>query len=346
MINTHSNSLPYINTVPDKLPLTTLAFPVQSASLNFSFSELLFDFSALVISIERTRDELIVKAKIHDYAKLILVLQGQTTQDNAYFLTKNGYLTLKLEYESAEVDFVANSLIAIFALAGKSSVTLSSINLDLHLCFDLPPKQISELLKKRHIAYQLMVIENTTGKTFLLPKDYSSKDIENITFVYKAITEKYFSWHQAEVQIFVPATTEQLAKLSLTPIETRAFEPIECQKDVLNQCLFLGMRTTTLKDAVLKNFDSVKKEVAQNDGHLVDAVFISSVGEAIFEFSDAPKLPKSPWSSFIQDLISLENNLCDLLFEKYNKLAEASLSGLSEKEKQAIHPRKDQMELT
>lgn len=102
-----------------------------------------------------------------------------------------------------------------------------------------------------------------------------------------------------------------------------------------------------MKDAVLKNFDSVKKEVAQNDGHLVDAVFISSVGEAIFEFSDAPKLPKSPWSSFIQDLISLENNLCDLLFEKYNKLAAAaSLSGLSEEEKEAIHPRKDQMELT
>ncbi len=350
MINIQSNSLPSINVVPDKLPLATLAFPAQPASLNFSFSKLFFDFSAPVVSLERTianPSELIVKAKIDDYAKLILILQGQVTEDNTYFQTKSVSLVLEQDQESAEADFVTNSLIAIFALAGKLSVTLPSIILDLTLCFDLPPKQISELLKKRHIAYQIMVIEKANSKTLLLPKDYSGKDIENITFTYKAIMERQFSWHKAEVHVFMPATTEQLSNLPLKPvIETITFEPMEVQREVLNQTLFLGMRTTTLKDAVLKNFDSVKQEIAQNDGHLVDAVFISSVGEAIFEFPDAPRLPKLAWSSFIQDLISLENSLCDLLFEKYNLLAEASLSGLSEKEKQAIHPRKNQKELT
>jgi len=340
MINIQQNSLPSINVVPDKLPLATLAFPEQSTSLNFSFSKLLFDFSVSVISIERTIDQLIIKAKVNNYVKLILSLQGQVTEDNRHFQPKSISLALDQEQESAEADFVTNSLIAIFALADEVSITLPSINLKLSLCFDLPPKQISELLKKQHTAYKVMVIEKAIEKTFVLPKDYSGKDIENITFVYKAIVERCFSWHQAKVQVFMPATLEQLSKLPLKPIiETISFPPKKLEKEVLNQVISLGLQIITLKDAILKNFDSVKQEIAQNDGHLVDAVFISSVGEAIFEFPEAPRLPKPAWTNFVQDLISLEHKLCDLLAEKYNLLAEASLSSLSEEEKEAIHPR-------
>jgi hypothetical protein len=185
---------------------------VQSASLSFSLSELLFDFSAPVTSVESTVDKLIIKAKLNGYAKLILVLQGQVTEDNTYFQTETGFLVLEPEYESIEVEFVTNSLMAIFALADVVSVALPSINLNLKLYFDLPPIEISELLKKRNKAYKLIITEN----------------------------------------------------------------------------------------------------------------------------SDASGLPKSAWSNFIQELISLEDSLDDLLFEKYNRLAEASLSGLSEEEKQAI----------
>lgn len=143
MINIQQNSLPSINVVPDKLPLATLAFPGQSASLNFSFSKLLFDFSVSVISIERTIDELIIKAKVHT---------------------------------------------------------------------------------------------------------------------------------------FIPATIEQLSKLPLKPIiETISFAPKEVEKEVLNQVISLGPQILTLKDAILKNFYSVKQEIAQNDGHLVDAVFKTAV---------------------------------------------------------------------
>lgn len=220
--NNHFNNLPYVNITLDKLLLTKLAFPAQSASLSFSFSELLFDFSTPVSSIGSTGDKLIVKAKLNDYAKLILVLQGRVTEDNVYFQTEAGSLVLEPEYESTEVEFVTNSLMAIFALAGMVSVALPSINLNLKLCFDLPPREISELLKKRNTAYKSMITEN----------------------------------------------------------------------------------------------------------------------------SGAFRLPKSAWNSFIQDLISLENNLCDLLFEKYNKLAEASLKGLSEEQKEAIRPRKETKDLT
>ncbi len=204
------------------MPLTTLAFPAQSASLSFSFSELLFDFSTPVTSIERTVDKLIVKAKLSDYARVILVLQGRVTEDNVYFQTETGSLVLEPEYESTEVEFVTNSLMAIVALASVVSVTWPSINLDLKLCFELSPREISELLKRRHAAYKSMVIGS----------------------------------------------------------------------------------------------------------------------------SDASGLPKSAWNNFIQDLISLEDNLTDLLFEKCNRLAEASLKGLSEEQKEAIRPRKETKDLT
>lgn len=220
MINIQSSSLPSSSVVPNKLPLATLAFPTQSASLEFSFSDLLFDFSAPVTNIERTVNELIIKAKVNDYLKLVLILQGGVTEDNAYFQTKTGFLGLEQEQESTEANFVADSLTSIFALAGDITVALPSINLDINLYFDLPPKQISELLKKQRVAYQSMITE----------------------------------------------------------------------------------------------------------------------------FSNTSGSAKPAWDSFIQELVNLEDKLDDLLFEKYNKLAEASLCYLSEEEKEAIYPRKETKE--
>lgn len=316
-----------------------IPFPVAhsllEASLHISVPAFGVVLSSPIISFTRTAasDKVIVECAVDTDAIIVLTLIGNLLEDGDKFKIEQVLLTPELTEQRARADFVCSTLVAMLGLGANVILKIPEINLNLNLNFDSPLPSISEMLRRRQIAYRLMVIEQATGREFLIPDSLTGDEVESIAFAYHAITKESFFWPIKTVQIFIPALQEKLTELRLSDQPTiHVFPPRKVSKNILGQSIELGHEQVTIEDGIVLDIDNVRRELATDDGHLVEVIMISLSGQAKYEIFEAPNLRDRSWGDNIKTLIDIEAELDSRLAQKYHALATATFAGLTESE--------------
>jgi len=279
------------------------------------------------------------KASFNDVI-LVLTAMGNLSGDEDVFKIEHVNLHMEQAEESARADFIISTIRATLALADDVHFRIPDVNIDITLRFDEPLSDISQMLRRRQIAYRIMVIEQATKSEFHLPVDVSGAEVHDITLAYHAIIEHSFVWAIDRVTVFFPATKEWSDTLARLKQETSIpIGPDPFSLELFGQKLDLGQRGIIIKDAVIEDFETAYRELNKGDGHLVPIVLCSTSGQARYDFFGAPELPASTWDSNIEKMIELESQLDDALVARYHALAASTLEGLSEEEKIAITAR-------
>ena len=234
--------------------------------------------------------------------------------------------------------FVADTLMAVMGLAGKLDLKISEPEVSTRLNLEPSLLEISKMLHRRQTAYRLMVIEQATGRQFLLPSAISDREIERIAFVYHAIVDRSFIWPGGRLNISVPATPENASQIAqVVRLSSWPLPPQPLAKTVLGQHIELGLATVTMEDAVVKNLDSVMEELETGDGHQVTLEIHSR--QDTYEFIGIHYSTDLSWEPKIQALIDLEPYLDAAITGRYHALAASTLEGLTDEQKSAITAR-------
>lgn len=284
------------------------------------------------------KGRLVVKARIHIDAKIVVTLLGESATDG--FQTKRIDLGFENPERTAESDFRSATLRAALSLATQTRLASPGLSLDLWFRPNESLREISAMLKFRQTMYRLMVIERATGRHFEMPSFILGEDMKAISPLYHAITERAFGWPLEGVQTVVYAASKDVAD---------SFEEWNQPSDFVYPCfrresLFgievqLGEGTITIVDKHIEDFEQVLKELRSDDGHPVAVRIRSRIGVAHYNFPDAPRLPDKAWDADLQMLINMEGQLDAALVQRYHALAAATLAGLNEDEKAEITAR-------
>lgn len=328
---------------------------IQLRAGNFpqSFSELslqisISDFDGILalplIDVDSKMESGVVSLRtaIDKDSALILTLSGELFKEEDRFEIQHVGLSMETTTKLARCDFTLATIRAMLSLSEHVYFQIAEIQLDLGLKFTAPLLDTSKMLRRRQIAYRIMVIERATGYEFELPPDISGEEVENIALVYHAITEGSFDWPVDKVTVFLPATEEWLDRLtSVNKLTSFTLGPDPIVKSLFGKEISLGEGTVTLHDKFIEDIDKIRQELARNDGHVVTAIIRSRIGHGTYDLRGAPRLPEKPWDETIQGLIDLESKLDTALTNLYHALAASTLEGLNEKEKTEITKRSD-----
>src|SRR2546423_9857043 len=256
----------------------------------------------------------VFKTAIGDYATLILTVSGKVNAEEGGFKIRRVNLHMERETETASADFIISTLRAALVLADEIHLRIPEGHIDITLRFDATLLEISEMLRRRQINYRIMVIEKATGYRFQLPLDISGEQVKNIALIYHAITERSFVWPISEIGYGFYATKDVLSRLlSLNQLPSVKFGPHLITIDLFDKSVSLGHGYITIEDKIIENFDEVQKELALDDGHIVNVVARSLTGRGRYDLPEAPRLPDVPWDDEIQGLVDLEERLDEVL---------------------------------
>jgi hypothetical protein len=266
---------------------------------------------------------------------------GQSTEQENKFKSGQFSLFYHVEERRPRAHFVADTLMAVMGLAGRFDLKISEPQVSTNLNFELHLLEISKMLKRKHTAYRLMVIEEATGKQFLLPSTISEKEIGKIAFVYHAIVDRSFiwsdTWSEGSFNSSIPATQENASQFAQMAQPFNWSAPLESLSEtVLGQSINLGRVIVTMEDAVVTNSDEVRKQLEAGDGHQVTLQISSLSGQDKYEFTEPPHLSSIFWEPKIQALVDLKPYLDAVITERYHALAAATLAGLREEEKKDV----------
>jgi len=323
--------------VAEMLPFP-LSRPAIGLSLQIGFSDFHSQLVASVIGSTFNREAesgtLAIRAAVGTDAIVDVNLAGSLVKDRTRFHPEQASLKIEPASARARAEFVATTFMAMLGLAEEVQLQIPEISLGLRLKFDMPLPEISRMLQRRQLAYRLMVIERATGIKFILPSRFSGDEVETIAFIYQAIVERSFAWPVETIQVSIPATQEWLARLAADDHPTDyGFGPEPATRTLLGQSIKLGHETVIIRDGIIEHAETVRRELACGDGHLVEVVIRSLSGQAIYQLPGAPRLPGAPWDSEIQSLIDLESQFDSRLAERYHALAAATLADLTEEER-------------
>ncbi|HLG13274.1 MAG TPA: hypothetical protein VJH03_01960 [Blastocatellia bacterium] len=246
--------------------------------------------------------------------------------------------------------FVASTLYALLGLSEKVALHLRMPRREVSasLSFDVSLPAISGFLQTRQLAYKVMVIERAVGHRFVMPECRSAEEIATIWFVYEAVIHRSFLWpdnHGGGVLI-LPASKEGLSELNellrLRENGNLTFPPQPTNRVLFGEPLSLGIGTVTVLDASMERLDEVRAEIDRDDGHDVEVHIRSLTGQLRYDFPESPQMPPDErCDSNTQALIDIEPQLDAVLAERYNGLAAATLTGLTEEEKAQVTARLD-----
>ena len=282
----------------------------------------------------------LLKASVDADSTMVLTLSGELLDQDAKFHVREVNLNTETTTKKAQTDFVLTTIRASLSLAREVQLRMSEIGLDLQLRFSEPLLQISGMLRRRQIAYRILVIERATGHRFDLPLDISGQEVENISLIYHAIVDRSFQWPVESITVFMPATTQWAERLRhANHSNDFTLGPDPQTKTLFGQVVSLGMGQVTIIDKIIDDFDRVFQELSGNDGHQVEVKIRSRTEHGRYDFPGAPHLPPRPWDERIQMLVDLEAPLDSALVDRYNALAASTLDGLSDEEKAAVTAR-------
>ncbi|MBA3240091.1 MAG: hypothetical protein H0T60_02600 [Acidobacteria bacterium] len=321
--------------VPNPLALSQ---PDSHSSLLITVPEILYTLEAPLAAAPIIEDDRIfAKFSVDRNVDLDLTLTGKAVENENKFQTEQYSWFFQIKEPRPRAHFIVATHMAMMGLVGKFNLQISRPEESININSELPLLEISKLLHRRQFTYRLMVIEEATGKQFLLPSAISEGEIERIAFVYHAIVDRSFIWQGSSFNTSIPATEEdaslfaQLVQSSIWPLPTAPLSEI-----VLGQPIHLGRATVTIEDAVVTNLDEVRKQLEAGDGRQVTFEVSSLSGQDKYEFTETPYSSGVLWEPKIQALIDLEPYLDAAIAERYHALAAATLEGLTEEEKIAI----------
>lgn len=286
---------------------------------------------------EREAARVTVRASVNKDVIVTLTLLGTLGQD---FRISEVWIDISSLDETPRAEFSASTLFALCGLSSDVHLRIPAIELDLTQGFDLSLKRISQRLHMRQTAYRLMVIESATGLELCLPENHSGEDVKTIAYLYRAIVHRSFVWPIGPVTVYVPASQERLAGFPEDDVPTpQQLGPTPVIKTLFGHAIDFGAEELFIDDAVFENLAVVRKELARNDGHLVEVTIrsVSGIGGVVLQ--NAPRLRESAWDPSIQALINLEPYLDASLADRYNALAASTLADLTEEEKREVTAR-------
>lgn len=330
----------FSGTISGGLPLIPFGRTVSGhVVIPISGADFEYRLDAKIVAEELIRDTFRATFAVDENVDFILTVASHQIESAATVESGRFSLNYRISKPSARAHFVATTLMATFALAGGVRLRVPELKIDQWLNITVPLPEISKLLQSRQGAYRFMVVGKAVDREFLLPPAIPTKDKNDVAFVYHAIVDRSFAWHSGTHQATLPATRESLAKLpSQQPF--RFPHPVDSLKHkVLGHPINLGRTTITIEDAIIKNLDAIRRELDQDDGHLVKFEIESLSDQEGYDFPDAPRLPKQPWDMKIQSLVDLDSQLDSALLDLYNNLAAATLDGLSDEQKAAVTAR-------
>ena len=279
-----------------------------------------------------------LRASIDVDSTIVLSLCGELV--GGRFHIREANLNTETTTKKARTDFILTTVRAALSLTSQVEVRMAEIGLDLRLRFSESLLEISRMLRRRQIAYRIMVIEAATGHRFELPLDITGLEVEEIALIYHAITERVFQFPFESLTVFMPATVDSAERLKhANQSNDFTLGPDPQTKNLFGQVIPFGLGQVTVIDKIIDDFDGVLSELSRNDGHQVNVKIRSLTGQCRYEFPEAPRLPHRPWDERIQMLVDLEGQLDAALAARYNALAASTLDGLSEEEKASLTAR-------
>ncbi len=311
---------------------------------NISLSDFANVFSFEIVNIigDEFSEQIIFKLEYADKFFVHLKLNGywELSEEPQFQLTDVGWVFEEKENNPTSA-FLIETFKVILCLSDKVKVKMPVINYNFECTIPLSLNGISEILQNRQIAYRLMVIEKALDISLPLPRRMlESEEVGSIAFCYHAIVDRKFEW------FCPPAIVSWLASqtyYSLLPEKNVPFpiqyenEPIE--KEIFGCRIDLGSFSGKIEDAILDNFEEVKKELAKLDGSEVLAQIRSKSGFIQIESITTPHLPKKAFSKDIQQLIDLEDKFDSMYFDKYLNSFSNAFEGLTDEQFQAITER-------
>jgi len=330
--------------LPQMTPSVSLHSVVPNSQLQLQIAVPDFQLQLKLALKDRTTDgafgRVVFEAIVDQQVTAIIAITGKLNSAEDEVQMEHVSISMERARETARADFVYSSLMSMFALADHVYLQIPEAQLDLNLKFDTPLLNVSQLLRQRQIAYRIMVIEQATDNEFTLPNDISAEQVEGIALIYHAIVQRSFAWPIETVRVFYPAINDLLNQLTVAnQFDSVMFGPTPRYVMLFGQQIFLGAESLLVENKVIENFDYVKRELAQNDGHKIEVVVRSLTGQGRYDFPSAPYLPSAPWNSTIQSLVNLEQQLDARIVEHYHALAAATLTGLTEEEKVEVTTR-------
>lgn len=332
-----------------------LAESSSDLSLEITIPELAFRFTGSVGNVSKlmaadSQSGFVFEVPLHEGVNLVLTLSGSmnredtSTTEEDTFTTEEVNVNIDSQDQDAEACFVASSFYAAVGMGERVRILIPELGLDLSQAFQTTLSAISEKLQWRQIAYRVMVVERATGFKFELPSALSGIDVEHLAFIYYAVVERTFLFPFSTVTYpALPATKSNLEQI--TNLSSKKFivvGPDSLNKSFLGKTIPLGNDAVfIIADAVIDNFEQVREELARDDGHSVEIVIRSLSGQAEYRLPSAPRMPNTAWEPFIQKLVDIDAVLDARLAERYHTLAAATLSGLSDAEKEIATVRPD-----
>ena len=315
-------------------PPTSLSLEISVPNLGGHFRLELTDLDDSEIEDGRV----VVKAAVDANTRMVVTLFGESDREG--FHTKRVSIGFETSKKTAESDFRKATLRAALSLATQTRLVTPGLSLDLWFRLNESLSDISEMLKVRQTTYRLMVIERATGRRFNVPSFIVGEDLEAISFLYYAITERAFGWPFDGVLTVTYKARKDLAITLEQANHSPDFSyPFSHQVSVFGIEIPLGEVTITIINKHIKDFEHVLDELRKDDAHTGAFEVRSRIGLAHYNVPDAPRLPIKVWNEDLQMLIDMDGQLDAALVERYNALAAATLDGLTDEQKAAITAR-------
>lgn len=277
----------------------------------------------------------LVKAAIDANARMVLTLIGES--DRSGFHTKSVSFAFETVKKTPESDFRLATLRAALSLATQTRLAVPGLGLDLWFRLNESPRDIGEMLKLRQTMYRLMVIERAIGRQLKVPSFIAGQDMEAISLLYHAITERAFGWPlDGVLTVFYAAGKKVADRLEECNQSSNFVYPCFHRQPLFGIEFPLGEGTITIVDKHIEDFEQVVKELISDDGHTVAVRVRSSIGLTHYNFPDSPRMPNKAWDADLQMLINMEGQLDAALVQRYHDLAAATLEGLSDEQKAAV----------
>jgi len=339
-ISTRQSKRPDVTT---EIPSLTHPLPDLTPDLPVELVFPEFDYTLSAPFVERSSisdsHRTAIKAAADEDVLIVCRLKGSPIAGSPKLRSEELALDFELRSSRPRAKFVAASLRAMLGLSKTVHLRIPALAFDAPLKFSVPLEQVGKFCYDRWVSYQSMVIERAFGLEIEEPPRLSSEEQEEIAFVYRAIVERSTTrlFYQGEFTL----RADERTRTWLDSGDSFQYQfIIDGYKHTLPGLrLILGSVVVTLSKAAFADPDAVRRELDRPDGHEFIAMIRTLDGLMKFEFPDVPHFPADKWNERIARLLDLENVLGERHFEAVDKLAAASLAGMTQEQIEAVTQR-------
>jgi hypothetical protein len=295
-----------------------------------------FDYSLTAPLVERSSTAdfqwTTVKAAVDDDVLIVCRLKGSPIANGEKLRSEELAINFEIRSSRPRARFVATTLQAMLGLSGTVRLRIPSLHFDAPLQFSVPLDKVARLIHSRWVSYQLMVIERAGDLVIPEPPQLSREEQDQISFAYDAIIERRAErlFYQGDFRL--RADEETRALLEAGGPFTRQFVIENFEHELLGHQLNLGPAVVIVSNAVFVNPDEARRELARLDGHEFSVSICTMDGMLKYEFARAPRLPARAWDELIAGLVEMEKPLDEIHFDAVDRMAAASVAGMTEEE--------------